>query len=204
MLAYLPSVAYTTVTDALIAFLLPLTVSSTWNVLAGYAGPVEQQVYLGLGAYAVLQLSDWEVQPFVGVLLAAVVRALIAVPASLLAFRLRGDYFAVGTWAIAEVYRLVIVWGSALGGGSGRWLTTLSTLGQAIREAFTYPVALAIAVLRVLAGHLLIRGRLGLALTAVGDNEVAGSSAGVDVWRAKGAVYLVSAVGTGAASRSGF
>jgi branched-chain amino acid transport system permease protein len=200
-LAYLPYIAYTTVTDALITFLLLLTMSSMWNLLAGYAGLVSvgQQAYLGLGAYAVLQLSDWGVQPFVGVFLAAAVCAIIAVPTSLLAFRLRGDYFAVGTWVIAEVYRLVIVRDSALGGGSGRSLTTLSTLDQSVREAFTYWVALAVAVLSVLAGYLLIRSRLGLALTAVRDNEVAAASAGVDVGRAKRAVYLLSAAGTGAA-----
>ena len=201
VMAYLPYVAYTTVTDALITFLLLLTVSSMWNLLAGYAGLVSvgQQAYLGLGAYAVLQLSDWGVQPFVGVFLAAGVCAVIAVPTSLLAFRLRGDYFAVGTWVIAEVYRLVMVRDTALGGGSGRSLTTLSTLDQSLREALTYWVALAVAVLSVLAGYLLIRSRLGLALTAVRDNEVAAASAGVDVGRAKRAVYLLSAAGTGAA-----
>lgn len=201
ILAYLPYVAYTTVTDALITFLLLLTMSSMWNLLAGYAGLVSvgQQAYLGLGAYAVLQFSDWGVQPFLGVFLAAGVCAVIAVPTSLLAFRLRGDYFAVGTWVIAEVYRLVMVRDTALGGGSGRSLTTLSDLDQSVREAFTYWVALAVAVLSMLSGYLLLRSRLGLALTAVRDNEVAAASSGVDVGRAKRAVYLLSAAGTGAA-----
>jgi branched-chain amino acid transport system permease protein len=56
-----------------------------------------------------------------------------------------------------------------------------------------------VAVLSVLAGYLLIRSRLGLALTAVRDNEVAAGSSGVNVARAKRIVYLVSAAGTGAA-----
>ena len=80
-----------------------------WNLLAGYTGLVSigQQAYIGLGAYAVLQLSDWGVQPYLGVALAAAVAAVFAMPTSWLAFRLRGDYFAVGTWVIAEVYRLI-------------------------------------------------------------------------------------------------
>jgi branched-chain amino acid transport system permease protein len=201
IMAYLPYVAYTTVTDALITFLILLTISSMWNLLAGYAGLVSvgQQAYIGLGAYAVLQLSDWGVQPYIGVFLAAGVCAVVALPTSLLAFRLRGDYFAVGTWVIAEVYRLVMVRDDALGGGSGRSLTTLSDLDQALREALTYWVALAVAVASVLACYLLIRSRLGLALTAVRDNEVAAGSAGVNVSRAKRIVYLVSAAGMGAA-----
>ena len=99
-----------------------------WNLLAGYAGLVSvgQQAYVGLGAYALLALTDWGVQAFVAIPIAAAICALIALPTSLLAFRLRGDYFAVGTWVIAEVYRLLVVRVDSLGGGSGRSLTTLS------------------------------------------------------------------------------
>jgi branched-chain amino acid transport system permease protein len=201
VLAYLPYVAYTTITDRLINFLMLLTMATMWNLLAGYAGLVSvgQQAYVGLGAYAVLQLSDWGVQPYLGVFLAAAVCALIAVPTSLLAFRLRGDYFAVGTWVIAEVYRLLIVRDDGLGGGSGRSLTTLSGLDHTLREAVTYWVALAVAVACLLGCYLLLRSRLGLALTSVRDDETAARSAGVDVLRAKRIVYLVSAGGTGAA-----
>jgi branched-chain amino acid transport system permease protein len=200
VLAYLPYITYTTVTDRLITFFMLLTMASMWNLLAGYAGLVSvgQQAYIGLGAYAVLQFSDWGVQPYLGVLLAAATCAVIAVPTSLLAFRLRGDYFAVGTWVIAEVYRLVMVRDKALGGGSGRSLNTLSDLDQTVREAFTYWVALAVAVLSLVACYLLMRSRLGLALTAVRDNEVAAGSAGVKVSLAKRIVYLVAAAGTGA------
>jgi branched-chain amino acid transport system permease protein len=201
VLAYLPYLAYTTVTDTLVTFLMLLTIASMWNLLAGYAGLVSvgQQAYIGLGAYTVLQLSDWGVQPYLGVFLAAAVCAVIALPTSLLAFRLRGDYFAVGTWVIAEVYRLVVVRDSGLGGGSGRSLTTLSGLDGTLRQAFTYWVALAVAVCTLLACYLLMRSRLGLALTAVRDNELAAASAGVDVTRAKRIVYLVSAAGCGSA-----
>lgn len=201
VLAYLPFIAYTTITDTLITFFLLLTIATMWNLLAGYAGLVSvgQQAYIGLGAYAVLQFSDWGVQPYLGVLLAAGVCAVIALPTSLLAFRLRGDYFAVGTWVIAEVYHLVMVRDNALGGGSGRSLTTLSGLDPTLREAMTYWVALAVAVVSLLVCYALMRSRLGLALTAVRDNEVAAGSSGVDVTRAKRIVYLVSAAGCGAA-----
>ena len=201
VLVALPYLAYRSVTDSLVTFFILLTISSMWNLLAGFAGLVSvgQQAYIGLGAYAVLALSDAGVQPYVGVLLAAVVCAVIALPTSLLAFRLRGDYFAVGTWVIAEVYRLVIVQVDSLGGGSGRSLTTLSGLDIVVRQALTYWVALAVAVLAVAACYVLLRGRLGLALTAVRDNEVSASSAGVRVSRAKRVVYLISAAGCGAA-----
>jgi branched-chain amino acid transport system permease protein len=200
LLAYLPYALSTSVTGTIVTFLELLALSSMWNLLAGYAGLVSigQQAYVGLGAYAALQFSEWGVSPYLGVFLAAVVCAVIALPTSLLAFRLRGDYFAVGTWVIAEVYHLVMTRDSALGGGSGRALTTLSGLDPVLRQAITYWVALAVCVLSVLGCYLLLRSRLGLALTAVRDNEVAAGSAGVEVTRAKRIVYLVASAGAGA------
>ncbi len=201
VLGYLPYAVYNTVTDQLVTFFMLLTMAVMWNLLAGYTGLVSigQQAYIGLGAYAVLQFSDWGVQPYLGVALAELVAGVFALPTSWLAFRLRGDYFAVGTWVIAEVYHLVTVRDDSLGGGSGRSLTTLNDLDPAFREAATYWVALAVAVLAMLGAYLLMRSRLGLALTAVRDDERAAASAGVMVSRAKRIVYLVAAAGCGAA-----
>jgi len=159
---------------------------------------VGQQAYVGLGAYGVLLFSDWGVETYLGVLVSALACALIALPTSLLAFRLRGDYFAVGTWVIAEVYHLAIERDASLGGGSGRSLTTLSNIDASFREALTYWVALGVTVATVVACYLLLRSRLGLALTAIRDDETAARSAGVPVTRAKRLVYLVSAAGCGA------
>ncbi len=201
LLAQLPFLVTVATTGPLVTLFVLLTMSTAWNLLAGYAGLVSigQQAYVGIGAYAVLQASDWGVHPFLGVVLAAGVAALFAIPTSWLAFRLRGDYFAVGTWVIADVYRLVIVRDDALGGGSGRSLTTLSTMDPVLRQAWTYWLALGVAALSLSSGYLLLRSRLGLSLMAIRDNEVAARSVGVQVSRAKRIVYLASAAGTGAA-----
>ncbi len=201
VLAYLPFAVFTSTTQTIVTFFILVTMSSMWNLLAGYAGLVSvgQQAYVGLGAYAVLAFSDWGVQPYLGVLLAAFACAVIAVPTSLLAFRLRGDYFAVGTWVIAEVYHLAVTRDSALGGGSGRALTTLSGLDPTLRDAVTYWVALGVATVSVAGCYLLLRGRLGLALTAVRDDERSAAAGGVPVLRTKRIVYLIAAAGCGAA-----
>ena len=80
-----------------------------WNLLAGYGGMVSigQQAYFGFGGYIMLMLGNFAgVNPFVAVPLAAVCAGLVSVPVSFVAFRLQGGYFAVGTWVIAEVFRL--------------------------------------------------------------------------------------------------
>ena len=112
-----------------------------WNLLAGYGGMVSigQQAYLGLGGYAMLIMADfWGVNPFLAIPLAALVTALMAVPVSRLAFRLQGGYFAIGTWVIAEVFRLSFANMAWVGGGSGTSLTALRSINKATRESVTF------------------------------------------------------------------
>jgi branched-chain amino acid transport system permease protein len=201
VLAALPFLVLSGVTDTLVNLFVLMALASMWNLLAGFGGLVSvgQQAFIGIGAYSVIALADQGVQPYLAVPLAAVACAALALPTSWLAFRLRGDYFAVGTWVIAEVYRLVIVRIGSLGGASGKGLTGLQGIDQALRGAFTYWVALALAVACVAGSYLVLRGRLGLSLMAVRDDDTAANSVGIDVRRAKRWVYLVSAAGCGAA-----
>ncbi|MEV0390141.1 branched-chain amino acid ABC transporter permease [Nonomuraea sp. NPDC050643] len=201
LLAALPFLVFSTVTDTLVNLFVLIALASMWNLLAGFGGLVSvgQQAYIGIGAYTVIALADLGVQPYLAVPLAALTCAVFAVPTSWLAFRLRGDYFAVGTWVIAEVYRLVVVRIDSVGGGSGKGLTGLSGIDQTLRGALTYWVALALALATIAGCYLLLRGRLGLSLMAVRDEETAAGAAGIDVGRAKRLVYLVAAAGCGAA-----
>ena len=200
-LCVMPFIAYSDVTDQLVTLFVLVIIASMWNLLAGFAGLVSvgQQAYIGIGAYAALAFSLAGVQPWLAIPLGAVVCAVVAIPTSILAFRLRGDYFAVGTWVIAEVYRLLVVRITPLGGPSGTSLTQLSGIDPTTRGAITYWVALALTLAVVGGCFLLLRGRIGLALTAVRDNESAAGSLGVDVVFAKRVVYLVAAAGAGAA-----
>ncbi|GAB2468579.1 branched-chain amino acid ABC transporter permease [Streptomyces incanus] len=201
VLAVLPFAVMTSVTDSLVNLFVLIALASMWNLLAGFGGLVSvgQQAYFGLGAYAVLMLAEHGVQAYLAIPLAAAVAAVIAIPTSWLAFRLRGDYFAIGTWVIAEVFRLVTTRIDALGGASGKSLSTLSGIDPVTRGAITYWVALGLAVAAAVGCYLLLRSRLGLSLMAVRDEETAANAVGINVPRAKRWVYLISAAGCGAA-----
>jgi branched-chain amino acid transport system permease protein len=181
-----------------------VALASLWNLLAGYAGLVSvgQQAFVGLGGYLLFALAMFAgVHPIVAILIAGVVSAIVAVPVAALIFRLRGAYFAIGTWVVAEVFRLLASQVSALGGGSGISLPAAIVIAMApsrtMREFEIYWLAFGLMTL-VLAGIVaLLRSRHGLALTAVRDNEVAAQSNGIDVWRLKFAVYVATALGTG-------
>jgi branched-chain amino acid transport system permease protein len=177
-----------------------LVLAQMWNLLAGYAGLVSigQQAYVGLGGYALVVLADdLGVDPFLAVPLAGLVAAALAVPTAALVFRFHGGYFAVGTWAVAEVYRLLVANTDALGRGTGRTLRAVFPLARETRELATYALAVAVGVAALVAIHLYLRSRLGLGLMAVRDSEPASQSLGVDVFRTKLGVYLVAAFGTG-------
>lgn len=170
-----------------------------WNLLAGYGGMVSigQQAYFGIGGYAMLILANYGgISPFIAVPIGAVIAAVIAVPVSLVAFRLEGGYFAIGTWVIAEVFRLTVANVSWLGGGSGTSLTAFQGVPRVLRESLTLWTALAIVAAAIGLLYVFLRSKRGLALTAMRDNAVAANSQGVDVKRARLVVYLVSAAGT--------
>lgn len=173
-----------------------------WNLLAGYGGMVSigQQAFFGFGGYVMLVLGNHAgLSPFVAIPLGAVAAGLVAIPVSFVAFRLSGGYFAIGTWVIAEVFRLSFANIAAIGGGSGTTLTALRGIDKATRESVTYWMALACVVAAIALVYLFLRSKRGLALLAIRDNEVAAESQGIPVARMKLAVYVVAAAGAGLA-----
>lgn len=186
-------------------FFLYLSLACLWNFLAGYGGLVSvgQQAYVGLGGYCLFALAMFAgLNPLLAVPLTAVAGAIVAIPVALLIFRLRGAYFAIGTWVVAEVFRLTFAQLSALGGGSGTSLPAAMVKAIAssrqLRESITYWSALAIVVLILAVVYFLLRSRRGLQLTAIRDNELAAASVGIEIWRTKFAIYVMTAAMTAA------
>ncbi len=180
-----------------------VALASLWNLLAGYAGLVSvgQQAYVGLGAYALFAATMLVgIHPLLAIPIAGFIGAIVALPVAGLIFRLRGHYFAIGTWVVAEVFRLLASQVSVLGGGSGISLpvgiVTAMAPTRQLREFLIYWLALAIVVLVLGSIVMLLRSRYGLALTAIRDNEIAARSNGVDVVRTKLIVYVLTAFGT--------
>ncbi len=181
-----------------------LALAQMWNLLAGYAGLVSvgQQAFVGIGGYMLIALAVFGgVPPLAAIPLAGLIAAALSIPTAFIAFRLRGAYFAIGTWVIAEVFRLGFAQVSSLGGGSGMSLPAGIVKGIAAtrtgREFLVFWIALAIAVASVAIVYFLLRSRWGLALTAIRDSEDASESLGVEAYRMKFLVYVLVAGVTG-------
>jgi branched-chain amino acid transport system permease protein len=183
-------------------FCIYLALASLWNLLAGYTGLVSvgQQAYVGLGGYTLVSATLFlGINPLWTIPVAGVLAALVAVPVAALVFRLQGAYFAIGTWVVAEVFRLTASQITAMGGGSGISLPApaLLALGpKSSREALVYWAALGLGVGCLALVYLLLRSRMGMALTAIRDSEVASASLGVRIGRIKYAVYIAVAAAT--------
>ena len=191
-----------------------LALAQYWNLLAGYAGLVSigQQAFVGLGAYSLFAATIAGLDPLPAILIAGAIAAVLALPTGFVLFRLRGAYFAIGSWVAAEIFRLLLAQMKQLGGGTGMSLgpeITNSMAGldiiksafdmrtSAARDIALYWLALFLAVATLTAVYLLLRSRQGLALAAIRDSEAAAESVGVDSVRTKLLVYVLAAFGTG-------
>jgi branched-chain amino acid transport system permease protein len=189
--------------DAAESFVIVLSynviLAEMWNLLAGYAGLVTfgQQLFVGVGAYTLaIAAEKWGLDVWLAALLSVVVTGTVSIPVARLTFRLRGGYFAVGGWVLAECFRLLC----------GNWSWTGYASGMFVRSArivsplLVYYASVALAVGSVAFLFFLIRSPLGLSLLAIRDSEKAAASVGVDVGRAKERAFVIAAAGTGAAA----
>ena len=215
LLLAMPALASRSLLQELFYVFTMLSLAQLWNLLAGSAGliSVGQQAFVGMGAYALFAFTIVAgLDPTPSILLAGVVAGLVAIPAALIVFRLRGAYFAIGTWVVAEVCRLILAQVKQLGGGTGTSLPPdiaggmagidfvrelFAVRGPAARDIIAYWLALALAVGTFVLVYRLLRSRYGLALSAIGDSEAAAESTGVDVFRTKFLIYVLTAAATG-------
>jgi branched-chain amino acid transport system permease protein len=215
LLVALPAFAGRDLLNDLIFVLTMLALAQYWNLLAGYAGLVSvgQQAFVGLGGYLLFALTlQAGLDPLIAILLAGLLAGALALPTAFVVFRLSGAYFAIGTWVMAEVYRLVFAQFKQLGGGTGtslppfvtnevagiQWVKALFDVRTAAaRDIVTYWTALTLAVGTILLVYLILRSRHGLALAAIRDSEAAAESVGVDNFKTKLWVYVVTAAATG-------
>ncbi|HEX2823686.1 MAG TPA: branched-chain amino acid ABC transporter permease [Streptosporangiaceae bacterium] len=201
VLALFPYIVYSGTTTIMVQAFIVLTLASMWNLMAGYAGLVSvgQQAFVGLGAYFVLLLALHGLSPFGGLPVAAIGCGVAAVPLWWLVSRLRSGYFAIATWVLATTVMLFIEKFPSLGSGTGMPLPGLSGYSPTLLVAYTYWIGLAVTVLALGTVYLLLRGRLGLVLTAIRDDEVAARSSGARVGLARMLVFVIAAIGCGAA-----
>jgi branched-chain amino acid transport system permease protein len=177
-----------------LAVLADVALAVAWAFFSGPTGylSLATGAFFGAGAYttAVLAASV----PWPGPVLAgALVGGGLGLVVGALALRLRGPYFAVFTFGLAELVKHALIWyETTVTGTVGRLL--LAPPGPLA----LYYTVLALAGLAVATAVLLRRSRLGYALVGVGGDEERAETLGIDTTSVKVGVFALSAAFMGA------
>lgn len=178
----------------LLAILADVVLAVSW---AFFSGPTRYLslatgAFFGAGAYATAVIGGRLVWPL-PVLAGAAVGAAMALAVGLLALRLRGPYFAVFTFGLAELTKHVLIWyETSVTGTVGRLLLAPPS------ATVLYFTVLALAALAVGTALALRRSRWGYALIGIGEDEERAETLGIDTTRVKVGTFALSAAFMGA------
>ena len=166
----------------------------SWDLLSGRTGYISfgHPFLIGIGAYTSAILTKrFGVDVELAIPIAVVVTMLGGLVVLLPALRIKGSYFALVTLAFMELmYQLVQVIRPDLTGGT-RGMSGVQTLTRGAVNGFYLSSVLMVIV--AIAAWLLMRTRLGTALTAVGLNESAVEGSGLSTTKLKMVAFLASA-----------
>src|SRR6266705_2741591 len=173
--------------------------AAAWNVAGGYAGQVSlgHAAFFGLGAYSAALLgTKWDLSPWIGLLVGAVLATALGILLGFLSNRLRGPYFALATIAFSQVLLIVASrWRGFTSGSEGipvPFRPGFWTLGITDKRVWV-AIVLALAIFLYLVELYLERSRRGYQLAAVREDEDAALSLGVPALRLKVAAIAASA-----------
>ncbi|MBM3484222.1 MAG: branched-chain amino acid ABC transporter ATP-binding protein/permease [Alphaproteobacteria bacterium] len=209
-LAFLPALIRTLLADhaywnQIYVWVLFFAMCATaWNIIGGYARQYSfgHAAFLGIGAYvSTLLYLNLGVSPWIGMLAGGIAAALAGAIISYPCFRLRGAFFSLATIAFAEMLR---VWGELtdrlfgilVNGARGLVIPPVGSDFWAFqfteKASYAY-VAYTLLLITLTIAWAVKRSRLGYYLAAIGDDEEAVQSLGVDTARIKLIALLISA-----------
>lgn len=175
---------------------LYMALGQMWNLLAGYAGlaSLGQQIFVGLGGYCLAIITQkFKLPILVSLPVTIVVTLVVALVMSFPIFKMKGVYFTIGTWIVAEALMVFFT----------NWAFANYAIGFSVTAAYSIPpellywLSLAVGIGSVALVYGLLRSPLGLALMSTRDNEAAAEVRGVRIKRTKLYCFLITAVFTG-------
>ncbi len=169
-------------------------------LLMGYTGQVSlgQAAYYGIGAYFSAILSKtYGVDPWLAMLIAAIITGAFAYSIGYFIFRLKGNYLAMATLGIGIIIWILFRQLSQFTGGpdgmSG--IPYLSIGGFIFDTPFKrYYLVWFFTLTILLISQNIIRSRTGRALRAIHGSEDAAESIGINVAQFKVKIFVLSAV----------
>lgn len=166
----------------------------SWDLLSGRTGYISfgHPFLIGIGAYTSAILTKrFDVAIEFAIPIAVLFTMIGGLIVLLPALRIKGSYFALVTLAFMELmYQLVQVIRPDLTGGT-RGMSGITTLTRGAVNGFYLSASLMVAI--ALSMWLLMRTRLGTALSAIGMNEESVRGSGLSTTKLKTVAFLTSA-----------
>jgi branched-chain amino acid transport system permease protein len=187
--AALPFVAGDYALGVGLVLLMWLALTQSWSVLSTMTGYVSlgHVVFYGLGSYIVI--VTWQVIPLpAAIVLAGVVSGLFALTVGLPVLRVRGPYFVILTFGLAELVKFAIMALEAEMGIASRLIFGAPDIG------YVYYAMLLLATAATVMVTIVHGSRFGHALRSIRENEEAAETVGVPIARYKLYAYALSAV----------
>jgi len=181
--------------NILILLFVYIILSQSWNLLGGYTGQINLgfAAYFGCGVLLTHLLWKSGVPIYFAIAVGGLSAALLAGVIGLPTLHLRGAYFAIGTIALAEALRIVV---------GNVFPSSLSLPGTFASDFNVFPryyLGFGIAVLAMVSAYLLVKSKFGLAMVCVRDDEEAAQVTGINTFKTKFIVLLISAFFAGLA-----
>jgi len=189
LLACVPMVADSYRLSLAISLLNYTVLATAWALFSGPTRYVSLATvaFFGIGVYTVAVLGEVLAWPLV-LLIALGLGMFVALIVGLATLRLSGVYFVIFTFGLAELVRQLVTWFE---------VNVTRTLGRYVFLDITtdqiYWQLLGLTVLVFVAGLLIRRSRLGLALRVIGDDETVARHIGINTTTAKVALFVLSA-----------
>ena len=193
-LVAMPAVVSSYVLSMALAILADVVLAVAW---AFFSGPsrylsLATGAFFGAGAYVMAIVGTQAPWPLV-VLSGAAIACVMALVVGVLALRLRGPYFAVFTFGLAELAKHLLIWFET---------SVTGTVGRMIKAPpgplTLYYTVLALACAVVVTALVLRRSRWGHALVGIGQDEERAETLGIDTVRIKIATFALSGAFIGA------
>lgn len=174
-------------------------------LLMGYAGQVSlgQNAFYGLGAYAsAVATTKLGLSPWLGILISMMLTGVLAALLAKPVFRLRGQFLAMATLGLGVIFYIMFNEATAFTGGpSGIAGVPYLSLGGLVfdQDVEYYYLVWGVVAATLLVSLNLVNSRLGRALRALHDSEIATQTMGVDTARLKTQIFVISCVFAGLA-----
>ena len=204
-LLFLPVIAGDYLLRVIIVAGIYVILTLSLNLVTGYTGQfcLGWAAFYGIGAYTSallainLKLSFW-----IGLPVAGIMAALFGIALGIPTMRLKDIYLAITTLGFGEIIRLILLnWSDLTRGSMGLpGIPAPSIFGISLdNNYFYYYFMLTLVCIVLLAMERIIDSRLGRALSAIREDELAAKSMGINTTRYKITAFAVGAFFAGIA-----